>query len=289
MATIDQQLAGPQYWDQNLPQPTDYDTMQAYLDAVKAFQQAQPWNAPAFHQVPDMSSMGPGWHGYNVPGGTIGQIAAHNVNQAYAADFQPGVKTAHGLALASRNKLHPDEFANAYNAFYIDPKSGLPHSYLNDDVLVALENLGYRHPVPPIPMTSDPNYVRDEAARRQAVIDQYQGGGAAQNPMTSDPNYVRDEAARRQAVIDQYQGGGGSQSGPVERPGANDPVRRAASPAGAGVQPDQSGPGGPVERPRPEFSQAALDAGVDPHHDYPPDFLRALARLRRPMAGNLGY
>jgi hypothetical protein len=207
----------PTDWGQYLPQPEQYQTAQDYFAALRAAHDNADFNQPAWGPPPDMSSMGPGWHAAGTTHApSLGVQGAHDFQGAYERQFQEGVKSpAMTLALGSRAALHPDEAQHAYDAYALSPE-GLPNPLMDPAVYTALKALGYTNSAPPppanlLPIQTDPNYVRDEAARRQATINQYRagppiaGGGSGLLPGTPPG------------------------AGPVQRPGVNDPVRQPAS------------------------------------------------------------
>ncbi len=269
-------LNGPQYWGTNMPQPGDYNgDLPAYLAAVKAYHDNATWNQPAWAAPSDMSSMGAGWHaaGVTTPP-TLGNYGAQNFLTAFNMGHQPGVHGAFN-PLVARAGVHPDEAQNAYDTFKVDPKTGLPVAALPDDVLVALESLGYR------PSIQKPSNL---------------------GPMQTDPNYVRDQAAKNQAAIDKQKrapgatgGSGTGGPGPTSTPNA-DNLWQNFNPGVVAMQPPpKSGDhrSGPVEQPGAQQDMTPQQHAQLTNHNYPPAFLRDLEALRQrhfgPMTQNLGY
>ncbi len=142
----------PQYWGTTLPDSNDFNgDLQAYLDAVKAAHDASPANSGLAYAAPSIFT-GPDGQQWSAAGytqdRTPGEQAAavynwHLNNQA----LHPGVHgpAANGsLALESRMALHPEEAQLAYDAYEIDPDTGLPVAVLNDAIINLMERQGIR-------------------------------------------------------------------------------------------------------------------------------------------------
>ena len=136
-------LTQPQYQLSNLPQVGDYPTLQAYLDAVLAAYNADPnLSQPAY--APPTDFAGPGGETFHAAGyhGTesAGQLAADVYNRKLRnLDGQNN-----RLALMSRMKLHPEEAQAAYDAYSIDPVTGLPQAALDPYMANLFESMGIR-------------------------------------------------------------------------------------------------------------------------------------------------
>jgi hypothetical protein len=204
-------------WYGQLPKLEDFgNDVAKWQQAVKDYA-AIANGDPAWQAMPSDADMAaayaPGWHaaGAGITPPSAGAYDANLLNQEYLMSNQEGVKgPSFALQLDSRNSVRPGEMQAAYDA--VNPDTGEP--LLLPQVLSYLEDIyglapSHQYQPPMIPMNNDPNYVRDEAARRQALIDQY------------NPAPVGDLGPGNA-------GGGGlfpPAAGPPQRPGVNDPVR----------------------------------------------------------------
>lgn len=228
MPNLAQLMAKPQYWGSDLPQSGNYDLAQDYLDAVAAYQQAQPWNQPvgaAPGAMPGPQGQN-NWHAAGYSGGkSAGELAALQFSNAFNAGNQQGVKSpAMGLAFGSRAALHPEDAQAAYNAFSLNAE-GLPEPVLDPAILAAFEQLGLRPPAAPAPP-----------------------GGPDRGPHI--PGSVHEP------------GGPGSYPGPMPGAGATQPPRNGSGgpsgPVGGG------GPGGLPNPTEPQFQLPGPPIGGGP-------------------------
>lgn len=157
-------LNDPVYWGTTLPDANDYNgDLQAYLDAVQAAHDADPTNsglayaAPTTFTAPDGQTFSAaGYHGDRTPGEQAAAI--YNWHLTQQANHQVKGAAANGtLALLSRIAMHPEEAQAAYDAYTIDPDTGLPQAVLNPAIINLMEQAGIRPtPAPEAPGVNHP-------------------------------------------------------------------------------------------------------------------------------------
>lgn len=222
-------FAQPTDWYDQLPKLADFNfDVGKWQQAVKDYA-ATANGGPAFPAMPSDQQMsdayGPGWSaaGSAMAPVSLGEYQAGLLNREYLGSQQPGVKgPSFEMQLASRQHVRPDEVQAAYNA--VNPDTGEP---------LLLPQLGA--------------YAEDIFGLTPSG--HYQGQGPANLlPSQTDPNYVRDEAARRQAIIDQHSAAAGGSTGAGAGPGGAAP---GSLPGGGFIMPGgdpsaaaPSGPGG---------------------------------------------
>jgi hypothetical protein len=133
--------------------------------------------------IPGLASGIDTWRAGVAP--TAGSAAAEGIQGAYDRAFQEGVHSAaNGLALSSRASVRPEEAQMAYDAWKIDPVTGEAAPLLKDNVLAALEALGFKPPEQP-PLVAGQGGIPAHPTLQQLNPTAY--GNANGNPTTGHP------------------------------------------------------------------------------------------------------
>lgn len=176
----DQLMRPPQYWQDQLPNPDDYDTIEEWQAAVES---GSYLNSP-----PLGGYYNPGTDEWIGGRQTEAEYAARKANQMLNPTFNAGLGGM-GLRLDSAMQVNPDQWDAAYGAW---DEQGNP--LVNEVVLSLMEQYGYRpNPiggavggeVPPPNLNEDTGQT--DAGRHN---EWWNSGTPPRDPSMLPPNYV---------------------------------------------------------------------------------------------------